>query len=48
MLLWLISIVVAGAIMSARLYLGAHTLREVYAGAAAGIATASVSMLILF
>ena len=48
MLLWLISIVVAGAIMSARLYLGAHTPREVYAGAAAGIVTASVSMLILF
>jgi membrane-associated phospholipid phosphatase len=44
----LIAIVVAGIIMSARLYLNVHTLREVFAGAVLGLATSMVAMNILF
>lgn len=44
----LISILIAGAVMSARLQLQAHTLKEVVLGAVAGAVTAAISGIILF
>jgi membrane-associated phospholipid phosphatase len=44
----LVSIVVAGAVMSARMYLVAHTMREVVVGAVAGFATAILGFIIAF
>lgn len=44
----LISIVVAGMVMSARLQLQAHSLREVGLGALAGVITATISGIVLF
>lgn len=44
----LVSIVLAGLIMSARLQLKAHTLKEVIFGALAGVATATVAGVVLF
>lgn len=40
--------VVAGFVMSARLYLDAHTPREVYTGAVAGFLTGFAGILLLF
>jgi membrane-associated phospholipid phosphatase len=44
----IISILLAGIIMSARLYAGAHTSREVMWGGVLGLGTGVVGMLILF
>jgi membrane-associated phospholipid phosphatase len=44
----LISIVMAGLVMSARLQLQAHTLREVGLGAVAGAVTAAITGIVLF
>lgn len=43
---WLI--VLAGVVMSARLFLQAHTLRETLLGAAVGLSTGLAGMMILF
>lgn len=45
---FLIALLVAGAIMSARLQLNAHTPRQILVGAIAGFTTAFTAMLILF
>jgi hypothetical protein len=42
------AIVIAGVVMSARLYLQAHTLREVLLGGLLGLATAFAGMVLLF
>ncbi|MBS1977935.1 MAG: phosphatase PAP2 family protein [Bacteroidetes bacterium] len=49
-LLWpsVFIIVIAGAVMSARLYLNAHTLRQVMYGGAAGLMIGLTGMLLLF
>jgi membrane-associated phospholipid phosphatase len=44
----LATIVLAGTVMSARLQLGAHTLREVITGSVLGFAVSFVSVLLLF
>jgi membrane-associated phospholipid phosphatase len=44
----LATIVLAGVVMSARLQLGAHTLREVITGSVLGFAVSFVSVLLLF
>jgi membrane-associated phospholipid phosphatase len=41
-------LVIAGAVMSARLYLNVHTLREVMVGAMVGFTVSLVSVIILF
>jgi hypothetical protein len=41
-------LVIAGAVMSARLYLNVHTLREVMVGAMVGFTTSLVSVIMLF
>jgi len=42
------AVVLTGFIMSARIYLGAHTLREVMWGGIAGLATAILGMIVFF
>lgn len=44
----LISVLMSGAVMSARLWLGAHTLKEIATGAATGSLIAGAGMTILF
>jgi membrane-associated phospholipid phosphatase len=44
----LISILLAGIVMSARLKLNVHTPREVFIGAAIGLVTSTAGMIILF
>jgi len=44
----LLSFVVTGSVMSARLQLGSHSAREVFTGAVAGFSIGFVSMIILF
>lgn len=44
----LLTILLCGAVMTARLYLQVHTLKEVLVGSATGIVVASMSMMILF
>jgi membrane-associated phospholipid phosphatase len=48
-LLWplVISVLIAGAVMSSRLYLGVHRMREIVAGAAVGMATSLGATLFL-
>jgi hypothetical protein len=42
------AIILSGAVMSSRLWLEAHTMKEVFAGAAVGVAVATAGMIILF
>ncbi len=44
----IVLVIVAGLVMSARLYLNAHTMKEVIVGAFTGFTVSFVSMLILF
>jgi hypothetical protein len=44
----LLALLLAGAVMSARLYLGAHTLREVATGASVGISVSAATIFFLF
>jgi hypothetical protein len=42
------AVLISGVVMSARLWLEAHTMKEVFAGAAAGVIVATAGMIILF